>query len=479
MKPKLTNVTLCIIDCKNYGEAISALRKSLYQCDFAKAIFLTDIKAYNPNFPFEIVKIDKIGSKEEYSRFVIKELYKYIDTDYVLIIQHDGYVLCGESWNDEFLNFDMLGAAWLYTDGKNCANGGFSLRSRKLLTVLGQDDFIQATDPEDQAIGRLYRDYLIKNYDIKFAPDEVCDEFSFELREPICKTFGFHGNFHKPYRETVVIRRQGALGDLIALEPLLEYYHNKGCKVVIDTPLHLAMIYSQHRFQVFHISQLTDNRIPYTLIDLDNSYEKNPKQLHLKSYYETAGIVDGEIKNPKLHFPIDANNKLFNHKYAIVHNDIRDQPGRNIYGVNWEYVVGVLKDRGYVVIQVGASEHEQIPGAIEMKTVTMNMLLYLVAGASLFIGIDSGISNIAVGTNVPSIIFAGAVNPEYIYPDLSNVEIISNHSKGNPICPLPYCWHEVIGGTVGQDCIVDKNSPPCVMFKTSQVIDAVNKLLHR
>lgn len=473
MKPKLDNVTLICIDCVNYGEAISAIKKSQYQCDFSKTLFLTDIKAYNPNLPFEIVKIDKIGSKEDYSRFVIKDLYKYVETDYVLLIQHDGYVLNGESWGEDFLNYDYIGAPWLYVDGKNVGNGGFSLRSKKLLKALSEDDFIQATDPEDQAICRLYRDYLVKTYDIKFAPEEVADKFSFELREPICKTFGFHGKFHEPYRETVVVKRTGALGDIVAAEPLLEYYHKKGCRVVIDSPLHLAMIYSQHRFPVFHISQITDKRIPLTIIDLDGSYEANPKQLHLKSYYEKAGIDDGEIKNPKLHFPIDNSNKLFPNPYVVIHNDIRDQPGRNIYGVDWAEVVKELNQKGKVVIQAGMSEHEDIEGAIQMKTVTMNMLLYLIAGADAFIGIDSGISNVAVGLNVPSIIFAGSVNPEYIYPDLSNVEVIHNH----PCCDEKYCWHNVVGGTTGKDCYINIDAPPCTLYTTQSVFEKINKIL--
>jgi len=471
MKKKLENVTLCIIDCVNYGEAISALRKSLYQCDFEKAIFLTDITAYNPNFPFEIVKIPKISSKEEYSQFVIKELYKYIKTDYVLLIQHDGYVLCGDSWDNDFINYDYIGAPWLYTDGKNVGNGGFSLRSKKLLDILGNDEFIKATDPEDSAIGRLYRDYLIRTYGIIFAPEEVADKFSFELREPFCKTFGFHGKFHQPFRETVVIKRTGALGDIVALEPLLEYYHNKGCKVVIDAPLHLAMIYSQHRFPVFHISQLTDNRIPYTLIDLDGSYEATPKQLHLKSYYEKAGITDGEIKNPKLHFPIDEQNKLFSNRYAILHIDQRDQPSRNIYGVDWEEVVKTLNNKGLIVIQCGASAHEEVEGAIQMRTLTLNLLLYLVAGAELFVGIDSGISNIAVGTGIKSVIFFGSVSPEYIYPDLSNVTIVS-HGK---VCDTPRCWSDIVGGTKGKECYIDSDFPPCAQFTTKMAIEAINK----
>jgi ADP-heptose:LPS heptosyltransferase len=125
-----------------------------------------------------------------------------------------------------------------------------------------------------------------------------------------------------------------------------------------------------------------------------------------------------------------------------------------------------------MVIQAGMSEHESIEGAIQMRTMTMNMLLYTVAGASLFIGIDSGISNIAVGTNVPAIIFAGAVNPEYIYPDLSNVTIVY---KGKS-CDKEFCWHEVIS-TTGQPCYIDVENPPCTQYTTQMAIDAINKRL--
>lgn len=475
MKPKLENVTLVCIDCTNYGEAISAIRKSLYQCDFAKSIFLTDIKVSNPNFPFEIIQIPKIGSKEEYSTFVIKELHKYIQTEHVLIIQHDGYVLNGQSWDGRFLEYDYIGAPWLYVDGRNVGNGGFSLRSKKLLEISGTDEFVLPLNPEDDVFCRLYRPYLEEKYKIKFAPEDVADTFSYELREPICRTFGFHGKFHEPYKETMVIKRSAALGDIIALEPLLEYYHNKGCRIVVDIPVHLALVYAAHHFPVLHISQITDKRIPLTVVDLDGSYESKPKQLHLQSYYETAGISDGIIRNPKLSFPVGDHNRLFKN-YFVLHIDKRDQNYRNIYGVNFEEVISYLNEKGFNVVQVGQTEHEEVKGAIQFNTPTTNMLLYLCAGASGFIGIDSGVAAISVACNIPATIFFGSVNPEFIHPDLSRVQVITNHSKEKPICPLPYCWHESVT-TTGQDCIVDKDGPPCTKYTTKQVIDSLNKML--
>ena len=476
MKPKLDNVTLLAIDCVNYGECLTAIRKSMYQVDFAASKFLTDIKAYNPNFPFEIIKIPKISSKQEYSQFVIKELNKYVETDFVLLIQHDGYVLDGESWDDEFLKYDYIGAPWLYIDGKNVGNGGFSLRSKKLLKILAEDDFIQATDPEDQAICRLYRDYLERKYGIKFAPEDVADKFSFELREPISKTFGFHGYFHKPFREPVIVKRDGALGDIIAAEPLLEHLHNTGHNVIIDMPVHLCMFLGAHFYPIKHISQV-DQRVldKARVIDLNGSYENDPiRQNHLKSYYKTAGIEDGEIKNPKLKFPINEYNRLFK-KYCVLHVAKRDQEQRNIRGIDWDAIVAFIKGLGYDVIQLGLTENEEIEGAIEMTTQTTQLMLYVVAGASFMIGIDSSVANMAAGVNIPAIVFFGSVNPEHIYPDTSNMLLIHRHDE--PVCDKPFCWADKIGSVTGTDCYIDNNNPPCTQYNHDVVLNKVSTFL--
>lgn len=473
MKVKLPNVTLCIVDCYNYGEAISALKRSLAQIEPAKAIFLTDIKASNPNFPFEIIKIDKISNKAEYSAFILKELNKYIETDYVLIIQHDGYILDGNAWDEKFLEYDYIGASWLETDGYNVGNGGFSLRSKKLQHILATDDFIKPIhSAEDVMICRLYRPYLEEKYGIKFAPEEIADKFSYELREPVQPTFGFHGKFHEPYKKTMVVMRSAALGDCIAIEPLLEYYHNKGYRVVIDMPLHFALVYAVHYFNVMHISQITDKRIPLTVIDLDGSYEAKPKQLHLQSYYETAGITDGVIRNPKLHFPIGDHNRLFKN-YVVLHIDNRDQKYRNVYGVDFIEVVRELNNKGYNVVQVGLTDHEDVYGAIQFNTPTTNLLLCLISGASGFVGVDSGPAAMAVACNKPSVIFFGSVDAKVIHPDLSNVEVVE-YAK---VCDTPKCWGDVENGTTGKECVVDKEAPPCTQFTTKMAIDAINKRL--
>jgi hypothetical protein len=74
-------------------------------------------------------------------------------------------------------------------------NGGFSLRSKRLLRAL-QDDAFPPLHPEDRAICRTWRDQLERRYSISFAPEVMADRFAFEGTLPNQPTFGFHGGFN-------------------------------------------------------------------------------------------------------------------------------------------------------------------------------------------------------------------------------------------------------------------------------------------
>ena len=74
-------------------------------------------------------------------------------------------------------------------------NGGFSLRSHRLLEAL-QDPRITLIEAEDTTIGRSFRPLLEGEYGIRFATEALADRFSFEAAYPIGKPFGFHGLFN-------------------------------------------------------------------------------------------------------------------------------------------------------------------------------------------------------------------------------------------------------------------------------------------
>lgn len=197
-KVKIPDTTLCCIDCSNHALAIRALKLSMAGCEFPRALFFTD-RDFDLD-PIKTLQIEPIRSLQDYSRFVMKDLLRYVDTEYVLLIQWDGYVVNPALWSAQFLLFDYTGARWpheaLSIPAEHAVgNGGFSLRSRTLLEAL-QDPRIAASHPEDAAICRTHREYLERRYGIAFAPAEVADRFSFEHVEPAAPTFGFHGQIN-------------------------------------------------------------------------------------------------------------------------------------------------------------------------------------------------------------------------------------------------------------------------------------------
>lgn len=463
----LPTVTLVCIDTVNYGPAINAINKSLELITPAKTIFFTDISCDLPGI--EVVNIKHLYSKKDYSKFMMKELGKHIDTEHLLVIQWDGYVLDASAWDDEFLKYDYLGALWLYNDGHANGNGGFSLRSTKLHKILAEDRFILPGAFEDDMICRTYRDYLEQKYDIKFAPDELCEKFSFELRRPRQETFGFHSFFHQPFKEHIVIKRPGAMGDVIQVEPILEYFHKLGHPVVLETTPSFYNVFAMHHFPVIDYRKF-DNTVRHRVINLEMGYEITPKQLHIRSYFEMAGIKDYIIRNPKLNYKLTKESRLFKQKYVVIHIDNRETSHRNQFGINWRKVREYLEATGYLVIQIGKNEHDD--AGIEFNCVTELMLMWVIAGADLMIAVDSGPSHIAVALDKKCVLLFGSVNPEFIHADMSKIKVLQSS------CPIQndHCWHSQVS-TVGVECPVSKKNPPCCVYDTDRLIKLINEQL--
>jgi len=190
----LPGVTLCCVDTAHPALALRALRRSASGIRFARTLFLTD--RVHAAQDIEVRVIAPLASREAYSSFVLKTLVEHVDTAHVLLIQWDGYVVNPESWRDEFLACDYIGAKWFWGEPTlRVGNGGFSLRSRKLLSAL-QDPRIALTGTEDETICRTFRPLLEQEYGIVFGSEQLADAFAFEAAYPIGKPFGFHGLYN-------------------------------------------------------------------------------------------------------------------------------------------------------------------------------------------------------------------------------------------------------------------------------------------
>jgi len=196
MNLDLSNVTLCSIDCLTPVLAAEAINLSSNSIDFGDSILFSDV-LIGKGFRTEL--IPKIESREAYSKFVIEDLPSYISTEFALIVQWDGYVTCPDAWDPDFLAYDYIGATWpsnFSKDGFNVGNGGFSLRSKKLMDlILDLEIDEDYSINEDEIICKLLRPTLEKN-GIKFATEAIANKFSYERCMQEHNTFGFHGFFN-------------------------------------------------------------------------------------------------------------------------------------------------------------------------------------------------------------------------------------------------------------------------------------------
>lgn len=472
---ELKNTSLICIDCYSPGRGLGAILLGLKHIKPQRAILLTDVAISHPDV--EVVQIPSIKTIQEYSRFMVKELWKYFDTEFCITVQHDGLIIDEDAFDDRLFDVDYAGSPWLESDGMEVGNGGLSWRSHKLCKAVGTDENIKVTHPEDRAICTVYRPYLEKEYGLKWASVELAEGFSFELRAPAKPTFGHHSYFHERYKPTVVIKRNGAMGDVILTEPVLHYFHKKGCHVVLDTLPQFYNLFIPHYFKVQRPEEM-DQRVleKAKVYNLDLSYETNPHQNYLKSYFQFCEVPEDEmeLRSPKLSLTFDPSGeqKIFE-RYIVLHLADRPQNGRNVQGnIDWEKIVHWINISGYIVIQIGLNEHKSIAGAISMKTPNEAFMKWVVGGADYFIGIDSGPAHIANSFGVPCALFFGSVDPNKVYPNLDNVYPIELKNK----CDTPKCWHRVVG-CEGLDCSVDEKVPPCVQFNQGDVIKILYKMV--
>jgi len=193
----LPQVTLCAVSSVNVDATVRALEASLAQIDVGAALLLTD-SPVKPDHPgISVVQIAPITSASAYSHFLLTELVDHVATSHCLVTQWDGHVLDAARWQREFLDYDYIGASWpQFADGHDVGNGGFSLRSRRLM-LLCRDPAFRCIHPEDVAIGRTNRRWL-ESQRMRFAPRALADQFAAERAGDVTASFGYHGAWLMP-----------------------------------------------------------------------------------------------------------------------------------------------------------------------------------------------------------------------------------------------------------------------------------------
>jgi Protein of unknown function (DUF5672) len=194
----LRDVTLIAIDCAAHDLTRLALLDTVHAIMPAGVQLWSDIR---PDIPApegcQFHPAHNQSARDAFS-MLWYEAPNHIATSHALNIQYDGWVLDASRWRDEFLEYDYIGAPWPWHPNRRVGNGGFSLRSTKLLRFLRDhmDEFPLTQRPEDDLLCRVYRPAL-EAHGFRWAPERLARQFSFERDTPR-PAFGFHGIFNLP-----------------------------------------------------------------------------------------------------------------------------------------------------------------------------------------------------------------------------------------------------------------------------------------
>ena len=269
------------------------------------------------------------------------------------------------------------------------------------------------------------------------------------------------------------VKRIGAAGDVLLLEPVLSILVGSGYEVELLTA-NPDVLKGMPGLKCSPLTSLGEGEID---IDFDMVYERNPSVHITEAYMEHIGIDKSFLRKPK--FYTESLMEEDNNPIVISVDTRHHQPHRQINGLSsddWSSITTYLEDttkKQVIVVSANLSycvlNHES---HLRKATPTMEALINTIRSASLFIGNDSLPAHIANSLNIPSLIFMGSVNPEYRFTDIQpDFHIMQNG------CEFSGCYHKVVG-IAGADCVLEgKEKVKCCTFTKAQIIRKLSSII--
>lgn len=212
---KLPNVTLIAVSSVKIYETVKALKYSMKDIDFGEVVLVSHEKPKRLPKEISFKKCEPITDIDKFNYMMAYNLAEYVDTDYMLLVHYDGFVVNPGSWRDEFLDYDYIGSPWplpsedhrSYYDAKgNVVRVGnsVSIRSKRLLEYPRKHNLEWRPTPDGDYNEDIFLCAMNKcqmeDDGLRFAPIEVARFFGREHTIP--ETTGMNPFvFHKWWDE--------------------------------------------------------------------------------------------------------------------------------------------------------------------------------------------------------------------------------------------------------------------------------------
>jgi hypothetical protein len=223
-KLDLRTVTLVAVETRAHELMRMAIDDCLALADFGGILICSDNFKHLNVLGADLVQVKDWPEKVGWSRYFWQGVGQHVHTPYTLNIQWDSWIWCPAMWFPEYLDYDYIGAPWWHEDGLNVGNGGFCIRSKRLLDYMARhsETFPITTSNDDALVCRTYRRKL-EQEGFRWAPEGLAFQFSLECPRDVLinnelKTsiplpdlphFGFHGMHAWPFvlNENALVKR--------------------------------------------------------------------------------------------------------------------------------------------------------------------------------------------------------------------------------------------------------------------------------
>lgn len=214
--------------------------------------------------------------------------------------------------------------------------------------------------------------------------------------------------------KNILVKRAGAIGDVILATPILRALKKKypDHSIYVETKCIQALAGNEH---------ITDYVLPthpareYSMMfDLNLAYENDPCRHIIDAYAAKCGLTlptsewSLDLYRPgRMRIPCD--------RYAVVNPGPTDWPGRNYPSDRFNEICKRLKQEGLETFVVGGiRKHDMKEATADLRgTTSFDDLCDVIGGASLFVGIDSMPMHVAQAFDVPLVAVFGCINPSY------------------------------------------------------------------
>lgn len=231
---------------------------------------------------------------------------------------------------------------------------------------------------------------------------------------------------HHSFKQTLIVWRDSALGDVILVTPLLPEIKARWPNADITVATKFPEVFRGNPYvsktfiaPPIHAGQPFPH---YDLIyNLNMAYEQLPA-LHIVTAYGSHCNLLPKTQKPSI-YPNDAEMAwakqiAAGRRVLILHPGPTAWRGRNLEPQKFNEISNYFKARGWRVALVGLPATVQVECEVDLRgKTTFHQLAALMRHAALFIGIDSAPMHLAVAADIPVVAAFGGISPENRLPE--------------------------------------------------------------